>query len=675
MAPRSRTPACFLSSGGVGILVIISFERVIGLVRDESTAQFAGFEHVQPVYIRQEWSPTLQDNGRPKNHSLRLRFNAFGFDYRVHAELHTKLFCEKYKEVVLENDGSFLEINRGVPKCLFKGVLMDGLGLQIGSAHLSTCSGGVNGVVRHPNATLEIRHVAGENSHFVIDLRRHKPTERHDCGVDDTHHHNHDHPPRRASQPHHHSHIHDHHSPSPWHRPRSKIHTLSATCESSPTKFVDILLINDQRRFDIRGDDTESQTLSIFNILDTYYIGGEVGNTTYSGVRDGNLFKCSIQPRLVGQLTFATGNPSYLQYRTSGCDKVCGGTRDCRDGEISANCLLESFRDYTVGNTAGLKGVFGNVDHYMLLTDENFNQGIIGLAYVKGMCTSWSNSVIQSTSNSVVYTAYICAHELGHAFGMVHDSSSGFVMQSTVSFRNIPRDFSSTSRAEIDTFMNTVSLSCLANDTGTDRSDEPKCGNGWIEDGEECDPGFRMFENDPCCSSDCKLEPNCQCSNSQPCCENGRFRDSNYICRPSRTSQCDFDELCTGTNAECPTDLFMATSTICSDVSANGVAGIGMCYQGQCISVADNCPSNLPYPFESLEPVCNNVACREGTSGTGFFQGPARVGTPCGNGRVCTDLVTEGDRCVEASSVRFYHWFISCPSSLMCRVTVRIRVK
>lgn len=83
------------------------------------------------------------------------------------------------------------------------------------------------------------------------------------------------------------------------------------------------------------------------------------------------------------------------------------------------------------------------------------------------------------------------------------------------------------------------------------------CGNGIVEEGEDCDPG--VGSNSTCCnSSTCKFTPGSVCdpSNGACCTEQCSFAPSSQVCRPARDPQCDTAEVCTGTSAACPADKF-----------------------------------------------------------------------------------------------------------------------
>jgi hypothetical protein len=83
------------------------------------------------------------------------------------------------------------------------------------------------------------------------------------------------------------------------------------------------------------------------------------------------------------------------------------------------------------------------------------------------------------------------------------------------------------------------------------------CGNGIVEQGEDCDPGVGVTS--PCCdSSTCKFTPGAVCDpDSAPCCTNQcTFAPATQVCRPAKDPQCDKPESCTGNSSACPADQF-----------------------------------------------------------------------------------------------------------------------
>eukprot|EP00930_Biecheleria_cincta_P015590 TRINITY_DN12949_c0_g1_i1.p1 TRINITY_DN12949_c0_g1~~TRINITY_DN12949_c0_g1_i1.p1 ORF type:complete len:529 (-),score=61.69 TRINITY_DN12949_c0_g1_i1:208-1734(-) len=107
----------------------------------------------------------------------------------------------------------------------------------------------------------------------------------------------------------------------------------------------------------------------------------------------------------------------------------------------------------------------------------------------------------------------------------------------------------------------------------------PKCGNGGIDYGEQCDCGSRP---DPCCNcATCKLKSGNQCSSHEDCCDAStcRLKSSGTICRAAADS-CDVAEVCSGTSGRCPSDMGIRWGTSC--VGNDGQNST--CYAKRCVS-------------------------------------------------------------------------------------------
>jgi len=81
------------------------------------------------------------------------------------------------------------------------------------------------------------------------------------------------------------------------------------------------------------------------------------------------------------------------------------------------------------------------------------------------------------------------------------------------------------------------------------------CGNGIVEQGEDCDPGTGT--NSTCCdSTTCRFINGAICDplSSQCCTEQCTFAPSTQVCRPSKDAACDQAETCTGNSSACPAD-------------------------------------------------------------------------------------------------------------------------
>ena len=88
------------------------------------------------------------------------------------------------------------------------------------------------------------------------------------------------------------------------------------------------------------------------------------------------------------------------------------------------------------------------------------------------------------------------------------------------------------------------------------------CGNGIVENGEDCDPGLN--ETSACCNSNtCKFVSGAVCDpTNSPCCTSQcQFAPSTTTCRPAVDPNCDIAEMCTGNSSACPKDQFKPNGT------------------------------------------------------------------------------------------------------------------
>jgi len=166
------------------------------------------------------------------------------------------------------------------------------------------------------------------------------------------------------------------------------------------------------------------------------------------------------------------------------------------------------------------------------------------------------------------------------------------------------------------------------------------CGNGNLQDPEECDEGQDNGDPGACCTVDCFLvaaETACRassgvCDQAEVCdgtsgvCPADDLSPTNVVCRPSLAGVCDTAENCTGTSGACPADTVAASTVTCrgsagvcdpaencngstgscpADAKSSAIcrAAAGICDAGPetCDGTNNACPADVP---QSAGAVC-----------------------------------------------------------------------
>ncbi|XP_043266716.1 disintegrin and metalloproteinase domain-containing protein 10-like isoform X2 [Venturia canescens] len=286
--------------------------------------------------------------------------------------------------------------------------------------------------------------------------------------------------------------------------------------------------------------------------------------------------------------------------------------------DYDAFCLayMFTYRDFEMGTlglawTGDLKnagGVCEKNGHYRG-SMKSLNTGIVTLL-------NYGKHVPPAVSHVTL------AHEIGHNFGSPHDpeqctpggENGNFIMfaRATSGDKRNNNRFSPCSLNSINPVLNTKARSPKGCFTEPQAS---LCGNGVVEEGEECDCGWGEDCRDSCCfpqrryppaeETPCTLTPGSICSPSQgPCCTTEcklRFGDK---CRDD--NGCRDASFCDGRAPYCPPSINKPNKTICNQEL---VCFMGECTGSICLAYGLESCQCIPGPNDLQTKACE-LCCR-----------------------------------------------------------------
>ncbi|XP_052457251.1 disintegrin and metalloproteinase domain-containing protein 33 [Carassius gibelio] len=305
-------------------------------------------------------------------------------------------------------------------------------------------------------------------------------------------------------------------------------------------------------------------------------------------------------------------------------------------------------------------------DNAQLLTGVIFKGTTIGMAPLEGMCSHENSGGINVDHSELpIGAAATMAHEIGHNIGMSHDhegccveatANQGGCVMAAATGHPFPKVFSSCSKKDLDNYFQKGGGMCLFNMPNMkDLVGGKKCGNGFVEEGEECDCGEpEECTNDCCHPSNCTLKVDAQCAHGV-CCEDCKMKQAGTMCRGA-AGACDLPEYCTGGSPYCPSNVYLLDGSLCQH-------GRAYCYNGMCLTHEQQCLQLWGYGAQPAHDVCfqdvnaagnafgncgkdshgNYVKCKKSDAKCGKIQCHSAAKKPKGTNAVSIDTTIRTD--------------------------------
>ncbi|XP_028316088.1 disintegrin and metalloproteinase domain-containing protein 19 isoform X2 [Gouania willdenowi] len=492
------------------------------------------YEITHPLWLL----PLRHKRSDSKQHpsEAQVQITAEGHNLTLHLEKNDQLLAPGYQEIWYTADGSRRSSSPANSRhCFYHGEVV---GVEGSSVALSTCSGlrGLISLNTSVSYLIEPLPVAEDDERHALFRAESLHLSRGSC----LHHHGN----KEEKQEELNDFISGTMSASRVRRKREV---------SQNMKYVELLLVADKAEFERHGSNlerTKQKLLEAANLVDKYYKA------------------LNIRVALIG-----------LEVWTS---------QDLITVSDNPHSTLAAFLSWRSKQLKALPN-----DNAQLITGKPFQGTTIGLAPLKAMCSDYqSGGVNTDHSESAVGVAATMAHEMGHNFGMSHDiagccqakAEDGGCIMAAATGHPFPRVFNTCNRKELKSYLSSGGGKCLFNLPNTRAMyGGQRCGNGYLEDGEECDCGEEEECTSPCCNANnCTLKAGAECAHGV-CCHNCKLKSPGVLCRAASGS-CDLPEYCDGKAESCPANFYLVDGSSCS-------GGLAYCYTGMCLTLEQQCQS------------------------------------------------------------------------------------
>uniref|UniRef100_A0A670HYP3 ADAM metallopeptidase domain 20 n=1 Tax=Podarcis muralis TaxID=64176 RepID=A0A670HYP3_PODMU len=212
----------------------------------------------------------------------------------------------------------------------------------------------------------------------------------------------------------------------------------------------------------------------------------------------------------------------------------------------------------------------------------------LGLAYLRSICLAhWASGIESYMIPSLFAISVTFAHAVGHNLGMKHDEKHCTCDRHSCVMAAYGVSTDKFSNCSYKDYFSVRNRQCLLVPLDPDRMYKfAYCGNKVVEDKEECDCGStEQCKLDPCCQSNCMLSPEATCAFGE-CCVECQYLPVHKVCR-EQVSSCDLPEYCNGTSEWCPEDVYVQDGAPCSD-GAYCYHGNCTTHTGQCRMIFGN---------------------------------------------------------------------------------------